>query len=129
MELMEHFGLSAIPVYAVLGNVDLYNPELGRSPGIVAGVQLRRHYPHLILGGLNVGVAHGDDSVTLEKLKDDPGLDVVITGHTHVADDDRSRNPRVINPGAVYRASVPSVAVLNSVTQDLDIIPLRTDRA
>jgi putative phosphoesterase len=128
IELMEHFGLNAVPVYAVLGNVDLHNPELARLPGIGAGVELRWKFLNLSLGGLTFGVAHGDDPITLEKMKDDPGLDVVITGHTHVAEDDRDRKPRVINPGAVFRATVPSVAVLDTGTQDLQVIPLRTSR-
>jgi uncharacterized protein len=122
-ELMEHFGLVGVPVYAVLGNVDLHEETLLRLPSY-GGVQVRRYWPDLEFDGLRVAMAHGDDALLLRRISDDPAVEVVVTGHTHVAEDRRGQRPRVINPGAVYRTSVPSVALLDTATGALTFLPL-----
>lgn len=122
-ELMEHFGLAGVPVYAVLGNVDLHEQALVQLPAY-GGVQVRRYWPDLDLDGLRVAVVHGDDPSLLRRVADDPVVEVVVTGHTHVAADDRSQRPRVINPGAIFRTSAPSVAVLDTRSGALDLLAL-----
>jgi putative phosphoesterase len=122
-ELMAHFGAEGIPVYAVLGNVDLYSDTLRTADGVM-GVTVRRFIPDLEVDGVHLAVAHGDDARTLAELLDNPDLDYVITGHTHVAEDRAEHRPRLLNPGAVYRATVPSCAVLDTATKEFKLLPL-----
>lgn len=98
------------PVTVVPGNVDEWDPGIGlyaRSLG-VAFHQLAR----LELEGKHIAVHHGHDPRQMEELTGDAGPDLLFTGHTHLARDEQEGRTRVINPGAVYRASVPSVAVV-----------------
>lgn len=122
-ELMEHFGGDGIPVHAVLGNVDLYSDTLRTADGVM-GVTVRRFIPDLEVDGVHIAVAHGDEPRTLAEFLDNPDLDYVVTGHTHVAEDRAGRRPRLLNPGAVYRATVPSCAVLDTATSEFRILPL-----
>ena len=55
----------------------------------------------------------------------DPSVEMLFTGHTHVARDEQVGHVRVINPGAVYRASIPSCAILDTQDNDsLNYLPL-----
>lgn len=47
------------------------------------------------------------------------GTDYVLFGHTHEASDLRVGGARFINPGALKRAAVPSVATLDPASDDL----------
>jgi putative phosphoesterase len=122
-DLVEAFGAKGIPVYAALGNVDLYDLE-GQTPFEYSGVQVRRFWPGLSLGGWTIAVAHGDDPRQMHTLETHPALDLLVTGHTHVAEDRRDTRPRVVNPGAVVRAVQPSVAVLDTATAEVRFLDL-----
>jgi putative phosphoesterase len=51
-----------------------------------------------------------------------PPLDYVFHGHTHRRDDYREAGMRIINPGALHRAAVKTVALLDLSTDDLRFI-------
>lgn len=70
------------------------------------------------LGGKKIGVAHGDQSRILAGLLAG-GVDYLLTGHTHVAHDRRDGGARLINPGALHRASRKTVALLDLETDKL----------
>jgi putative phosphoesterase len=122
-ELMEQFGAEGIAVHAVLGNVDLYSDTIRTADGVM-GVTVRRFIPDLKVDGVHLAVVHGDDARILAEFLDNPDLDYVVTGHTHVAEDRANRRPRLLNPGAVYRATVPSCAVLDTATAEFRVLPL-----
>jgi hypothetical protein len=46
-------------------------------------------------------------------------VDYLLHGHTHVRRDERIGDRRIINPGALHRATVKTVATLNPVTDEL----------
>jgi putative phosphoesterase len=108
------------PVCAVSGNVDdRFHPSLPRERAIrVAGRLLH--------------VSHGDElgRPTAERLLARYGADVLVYGHTHVAEVFRTADGRlVVNPGAAgprrFRLQ-PSVALLTATGPDVDvrIVPL-----
>lgn len=110
-ELVEHCTPAAIPVHAVLGNVDLYDDAVRNFPP-ESGVEVKRKH-ELKLGGSSILVIHGDDYVALEDAIDSGAFDLIFTGHTHVAADRRVGNSRIINPGAVTHAETPGFATLD----------------
>jgi predicted phosphodiesterase len=74
--------------------------------------------------GYQVAVTHGDVSGQLRTLIGSQEFDLVVTGHTHVASDHREGRTRVINPGAVHRSAAPSVAILDTGNDHLDMLYL-----
>ncbi len=110
-----------IPVYAVLGNVDLFEGELTNFPDGL-GVRVCGRRAELELGGRRIVVIHGDDAQSLAAAVQSQQYDYCLTGHTHVADDHREGRTRIINPGALHRARPPSVAVLDLDTDELQTL-------
>lgn len=77
------------------------------------------------LGGRRVGVTHGHLTSDLRHvLADRP--DILFTGHTHFAFDRVEAGVRRINPGALHRADVFSVALLDLTSGVLQILPVST---
>lgn len=113
------------PVLAVPGNVDEWDPGLILYAKKL-GLPLSRTV-QTTQGGKTIAVHHGHDPREMDKLTSMVGLNLLFTGHTHVAKDQTIGTVRVINPGAVYRAQVPSVAVLNTETDNCTWIPLQLD--
>jgi len=112
-----------IVVYAVLGNVDHYAPEVTGFP-TGAGVVLCGRCASLELAGRTVAVVHGDDASLLFQVVRAQQHDYCLIGQTDRVDDFKEGRIRVINPGAVYRAPLPSVAVLDLESDELRVIPL-----
>ncbi|MDF3129548.1 YfcE family phosphodiesterase [Kiritimatiellaeota bacterium B1221] len=111
-----------IPVTAVPGNVDEWDPDLILYAKKL-GIPLPR-LQRLELAGLNIAVHHGHDFHIMGNLLADPELQLLFTGHTHVAKDEQEGDIRIINPGAVYRANPPGVSVFNTETAELKFLPL-----
>jgi putative phosphoesterase len=108
---------SGLPVTAVPGNVDEWDPDLILYAKKI-GLPLPR-MQRLTLDGLHIAVHHGHDYALMERLSQDPDLDILFTGHTHVAKDDTSGPVRVINPGAVYRATPPGISTFETQSRVL----------
>lgn len=73
--------------------------------------------------GASVAVFHGHEPGFAAALAR-PDADFLLHGHTHVRRDERRGTCRVINPGAIHRASPPSVAWLDTGTDELIFIDL-----
>ncbi len=58
---------------------------------------------------------HGHEAAPMQQALAD-GVRYLCHGHTHAQADDRRGSTRVLNPGALFRASVYSVAVLDTAT-------------
>jgi putative phosphoesterase len=112
VELAGIFEPPHIPVYAVLGNMD-HDEYIG------AGVELCDRLADLELGGKSIAVIHGDDYARLRQAIVGQQFDYIFTGHSHAREDHREGRTRIINPGAVTRASHPGVAVLDTSTDTL----------
>ncbi len=112
-----------VPLHAVLGNVDEYNPTL-RAYRAGPFVKMWGLQANLELDGKRIAVHHGHLAQALLQAISSGANDYVLTGHTHRMEDSRSGHTRVINPGAVTRANPPSIAILDLATDQLEHIPL-----
>ena len=112
LDLLFEVQENGIPVTAVAGNVDEWEPDLlfyGQKLGLpVPRIQ------RLELAGLRIALHHGHYERHMEELAADPALDLLFTGHTHVPRDEKQGHVRIINPGAVHRANPPGVSVLDT---------------
>lgn len=97
----------------VWGNCDQVN---GGLRAYLEGVGLRppADVPlELTLDGRRFAVFHGHEpqAAGMESLRD---VDYCLHGHTHVRRDERVGRMRIINPGALFRARVKTVAILDT---------------
>lgn len=123
-ELAERCRIHAVPLHAVLGNVDEYDPEL-RDYTARDGVRIWGMRADLEFDGRRIAILHGHHAHALEAAIASGQFNYVLTGHTHVSEDRFEGTTRVINPGAVHRANPPSVAVLDLSTGEVDFIQTR----
>ncbi|MDM8008569.1 MAG: metallophosphoesterase family protein [Phycisphaerae bacterium] len=68
-----------------------------------------------------IGVFHGNEKRFAEAYKQ-AGFDYLLFGHTHRPHDSRAGDMRIVNPGALQRVRVPTVALLDLKTDDLEFI-------
>lgn len=151
--LLEHLGAAALVHCGDIGGDDVLSELLGLPARFVWGntdyesARLRRYAesigltpPNTVpvrwtLAGKNIAIYHGHERQFETWLRrgedeesergDEPAVDYVLYGHTHVAADARIGGVRLINPGALHRARIYTVATLDLVTDQLDhwIVP------
>lgn len=101
----------AWPTHFVFGNVDTpYGPL--RAAIQAAGQTCHERFGSLELAGRRIAFMHGDDVHRLQDTIEDGQHDLVCYGHTHLAEQHRVRSTLVVNPGALYRATPHSLAIL-----------------
>ena len=110
--------LAGVPSAFVFGNTDWDRAALARYAESV-GVDCRGAFADLELGGKRVAVIHGDDLRLKQRLLSEQQHDYLLQGHTHLRADQRVGRTRVINPGALHRASQKTVALLDTETDRL----------
>lgn len=111
-----------IEVHLVFGNTDwdaralgAYARELGMHVHEPGGV--------IEVDRMKVAFTHGHvDAVMQQLLADEP--DYLLHGHTHRAIDTHKGSTRVINPGALFRASKYTVATLIPSTGRIELLEL-----
>ena len=123
IELAGAFGSEDIPVHTVLGNVDLWSPEIAAFPAD-AGVQVHGVRFETRIDDRRIVLLHGHEPHRLEAAVTSGAFDYVLTGHTHRREDRQAGPTHIINPGAVHRTSNPSVAVLNTRSGEVRFIDL-----
>lgn len=109
------------PTHFVFGNVDFEQARL-RSVIEATGLTCHNRFGALELDGRRIAFLHGDDT---QRLRDTIGggeFDLVCHGHTHVADLYRQQTTLVLNPGALYRATPHSLAVVDLPALDVEHI-------
>lgn len=72
----------------------------------------------------NIGLIHGDEHARLEGMINSGAFDIIVHGHTHSFRDETIGDTRVINPGAVHRASPPTVCLYDLDTDELTRIEI-----
>jgi len=102
----------------VWGNNDFGEPDLLRYAERV-GIQCLGRFGDLTLDGKRIAMTHGDDVRLIRKLLAAQDYDYLLQGHTHMKADRREGRTRLINPGALYRASVKTVATLDTKADEL----------
>lgn len=100
-----------LPGYYVFGNNDFRQSDLRRAMQAVGGVCLEWGGV-ATFGGRRVAVTHGDSSAELRRLAA-LAPDYLLFGHSHHRSDERRGATRWVNPGALYRASEWTVAVID----------------
>lgn len=121
-DMLEHFAaLPAGSFHYVFGNNECDLAELFQR---AAALQLTCHgrFAELTLAGKRLAVTHGHDRTLLDRLVFSRKYDYIIHGHTHSRRDQRLNGTRIINPGAVHRATPPSVALLDLATDQLEFL-------
>jgi putative phosphoesterase len=117
--------LAGSQAWFVRGNTDEPGPmvfEYGRSLGLgvptevplrieVDGRTLIVFHGHELRFSWLLDLLHAGKTDKLQSALN--GVDYVLSGHTHAPHDVRVGSVRFINPGAIYRARVPSVATLD----------------
>ena len=112
-----------LPGYFVFGNNDFDVIGLRRSIEGIGGLCLERG-GEIVLDGKRIAIVHGDSDRDVRRLlMADP--DYLLSGHTHRVHDARQGSTRRINPGALYRASRWTVAVLDLQTDHLELLHVK----
>ena len=113
--------LAGVPAAFVFGNTDWDRAGLARYAQRI-GVACYGSFADLELGGKRIAVIHGDDFKLKQRLLAEQGHDYLLQGHTHVRADQRVGKTRLINPGALHRASEKTVAILDTAVDRLTFL-------
>lgn len=119
--MLDH--LAGLPAAFVWGNTDWDRMALSRYAEAI-GVQCFGAFGELELAGKRIALLHGDDARLKQKILDEQLHDYLLHGHTHIREDARVGRTRIINPGALHRAAVKTVATLNVATDELRFIDI-----
>jgi putative phosphoesterase len=99
----------------VFGNCDFEKAALADAME-QAGATLHENFGHLEIDGKQIAFVHGDRTALLLDLQRARCYDYLFHGHTHVRADHTVGPTRVINPGALHRATVKTFLVLDPAT-------------
>jgi len=70
------------------------------------------------LNGKSIAVLHGHESGFRDAVRGG-AYDYLMHGHTHERRDERINGMRIVNPGALHRARIKTVATLDTETDTL----------
>jgi putative phosphoesterase len=111
-------GLDA---HFVFGNCDAERGALRRTIAR-AGLKLHEPFGDLELDGVRLAFLHGDDGQLFRDVENSGYFDYLFYGHTHQAKEHRTGKTRVINPGALSRATPKTFLVLDLATGDTESV-------
>jgi putative phosphoesterase len=109
---------AAWPTHFVFGNVDYDLPQL-RAAIHKAKLKCHERFGELQLAGRNIAFLHSDDGKRFQQTINENRFDLICYGHTHVAKAEQIGRSLVLNPGALYRASSHTIAVVNLATMEV----------
>jgi len=115
--------LADLPTAFVWGNCD-YDRGTLQSYATALGLRCLGTGGELTLAHKRLFVLHGDDAALKNIVLKQQQHDFVLQGHTHVPEDRRIGRLRLINPGALHRVKVPTVALLDLATDQVELIAL-----
>jgi uncharacterized protein len=109
----EMLGLFAgLPFHFIFGNNEWDLTTL-KTRALAQGLHCHEHMMDLSFADKRIAVVHGHEHGRMERLIHSGDYAYLIHGHTHVRKDARVGTTRVINPGALQRSRVKSVALLD----------------
>jgi len=117
--------LAGLPAAFVWGNNDWDRAALQRY-ALELGIECFGGFGELERGDKVIAITHGDDARAVRRVLDGQEHDYLFLGHSHVKADERVGRVRVINPGALHRAREKTVATLDTATDTLRFITIRT---
>jgi putative phosphoesterase len=115
--------LAGLPSAFVFGNTDWDRPALQRSARQL-GIECLGGGGELTIDEKRLFVTHGDDFALKQRILSAQNHDYLLQGHTHVLADERIGRTRLINPGALHRASRKTVALLDPSADRLEILDM-----
>lgn len=115
-------ALLGLPVRLVFGNCDHDHRLLGRHAERL-GFAVDHPAGRLDVGGRRIAYTHGDRADLIRALLAE-SPDYLLTGHTHRPHDERAEGTRLVNPGALFRASRYTVALLDPAEDRLDLLEI-----
>jgi len=110
--------LAGHPSMFVFGNNDWDHRGLACYAEQI-GVECAGEIGKILFGDKLAVVMHGDNDQAARHVLAEQQVDYLFLGHTHVPMDSRQGKVRIINPGALCRAAQKTVAVLDTVADDL----------
>jgi hypothetical protein len=110
----------------VFGNNDGDHELLRKRFSENKRLELRGNFAEITADGLKIALLHGGDVELLEALIDQERFDVVVHGHTHIAEIRRKGKTLVVNPGEVcgYLTGKSTLALLDTVKREAKIIEM-----
>ena len=113
-------ALAGVPSAFVFGNNDYDRVDLARY-GHLLGIRCLGDGGLIELEGKRIAVTHGDNAGVIAQLTaPTSNADYLLTGHSHRVHDKRLGTVRWINPGALYRAKVKTVATLDLASDTVE---------
>jgi putative phosphoesterase len=114
---------AAWPTHFVFGNVDYAEGPL-RAAIRDAGQTCHERFGALEFAGVPIAFLHGDDFAALAEAAASGKYRLVCSGHTHVARQEQRGDVLLLNPGALYRATPHSLAIVELPAVQAEIIAL-----
>jgi len=99
------------PTHYVFGNVD-YDVQSLRAAIRKAGHTCHERFGSLELAGTKIALLHSDDEAAFRAAATSGEYQLVCYGHTHVAKQQIIGQTLVLNPGALYRATPHTLALV-----------------
>ncbi len=115
--------LAPWPAHFVFGNVD--DPAEIRPAIARLGKVCHERFGAIELEGRHIAFLHGDEGDLFRQAVQSGQWDLVCFGHSHVAEISQRGSTKLVNPGAVYRAARPSVAIVEVPSLDVTLAMLR----
>lgn len=110
-----------IPAAFVWGNCDHDHHTL-QHHAQVSGIHCCGALGRLTLDSAIVSFLHGDDHRQLRTIIAAQDCDFLFHGHTHVRTVDDAGKVRIVNPGALHRAMVKTVAIVDTRSRDVEFL-------
>ena len=135
-ELLVHLGdfeteevideLVGLPARIVFGNCD---DELDLTRHARAmGVAVDHPCGRIEVEGKSIGFTHGHLGRHMTEALE-AEVDYLLHGHTHRIRDERRGRTRILNPGALFRASRYTAMLLNPATDEVTVLEISPDTA
>jgi putative phosphoesterase len=116
----------AAPLTGVFGNNDGDRVLLERKSGMLPSMKITGTFARIDLGGMRIGLVHGNDRELLETLVACGSLDLLVYGHTHRPKIRNEESLLVVNPGEVYGhlTSRSTVALVDTGKRSAEIVDI-----
>jgi hypothetical protein len=114
------------PLTGVFGNNDGDRALLERKSGLLPAMRITGTFARMDLGGMRIGLVHGNDRELVETLTTSSSLDLLVYGHTHRPEIRNEVSLLVVNPGEVYGhlTGRSTVALVDTVKRSAEIVDL-----
>lgn len=104
------------------GDHELLKMRFGENPSL----EMHGNFAEMVIDGLRIVLLHGSDKELLKALIESQGFDVVVHGHSHLAEAYKKGKTLIINPGEVcgYVTGKPTITVFDTVKREARQIEL-----